>query len=80
MGLEKERRAASSAVEETMAKILLRQNEKGLIVRQFRQYSEMAEQKQAYDQEVIENMKWIILNLQEEKICMEKPTSDGQDD
>lgn len=68
MELEKERRAASSAADEAMAKILLLSNEKGLVEREARMYREMAEQKQAYDREVIDNLKWIISRLQEENL------------
>lgn len=80
MELEKERKAALSAADEAMAKIMLLQNEKGLMEREARQYREMMEQKQAYDREIVENLKWIILNLQEEKMSTEKPVSNGQDD
>nr|XP_009392039.2 PREDICTED: uncharacterized protein LOC103978060 [Musa acuminata subsp. malaccensis] len=61
---EKERVAASSAADEAMAKIAKLQNEKGLIEREARLYREMAEQKQSYDDMVIETLHWIIMKLE----------------
>jgi hypothetical protein len=58
--LEKERRAAASAADETMAKISCLRNEKALVEREARQYREFAQQKQMYDRHVIESLQWMI--------------------
>jgi hypothetical protein len=58
--LEKERRAAASAADETMAKIACLRNEKALVEREARQDREIAQQKQMYDRHVIESLQWMI--------------------
>ncbi|XP_072974407.1 protein FLOURY 1-like [Typha angustifolia] len=65
--VEKERKASSSAADEAMAKILTLQSEKALIEREARQYREIAEQKQLYDQQVIESLQWFILRFEAER-------------
>ncbi|PKA47179.1 hypothetical protein AXF42_Ash017124 [Apostasia shenzhenica] len=66
--LEQERRAARSAVDEMMMKIMLLQKEKGVVEMEARQIRELAEQKGAYDLELIENLKWIVLRHEVEKM------------
>jgi hypothetical protein len=58
--LEKERRAAASAADETMAKIAFLRSEKALVEREAKQFREMAQQKQLYDRQVIESLQWVI--------------------
>ncbi|KAJ7968332.1 Methylmalonate-semialdehyde dehydrogenase [Quillaja saponaria] len=78
--LEKERMAAASAAEEAMAMILRLQSEKSSVEIQANQYRRMAEQKQEYDQEIIQSLRWIImkhesqLSLLEDKLrlCRQK--------
>lgn len=74
--LEKERKAASSAADEAMAKILRLQDEKALIEREARQYREIAEQKQMYDQQVIESLRGVVSWLEatmDEVLSYESP-------
>nr|CAD1825252.1 unnamed protein product [Ananas comosus var. bracteatus] len=74
--LEKERKAASSAADEAMAKILRLQDEKALIEREARQYREIAEQKQMYDQQVIESLQGVVSWLEatmDEVLSYESP-------
>lgn len=77
--LEEERRAAASAADEAMAKILSLQNEKASVEREARRYREIAEQRKAYDQQYIEQLQWLIEKLESEKGEMEgKFESGGQ--
>ncbi|KAK6916207.1 GTD-binding domain [Dillenia turbinata] len=70
--LEKERVAAASAAEEAMAMILRLQNEKSSIEIHANQYKRVAEQKQLYDQEVIESLRWIIMKHESDKQALEQ--------
>ncbi|BFG41299.1 hypothetical protein CerSpe_275730 [Prunus speciosa] len=70
--LEKERMAAASAAEETMAMILRLQNEKSCIEIQANQYRRMAEQKQQYDEEVIQSLQWIIMKHESERSLLQE--------
>lgn len=70
--LEKERMAAASAAEETMAMILRLQNEKSCIEIQANQYRRMAEQKQRYDEEVIQSLQWIIMKHESERSLLQE--------
>ncbi|XP_077234083.1 protein FLOURY 1-like [Tasmannia lanceolata] len=75
--LEKERSAASSAVNEAMAMIVRLQNEKSSIEMEAREFRFGTAQKQLYDHEVIHSLRCIILqhaserrNLEEQlKLC-----------
>ncbi|CAL0334362.1 unnamed protein product [Lupinus luteus] len=69
--IEKERVAASSAAEETMAMILRLQSEKSSIEIQANQFRRMVEQKQEYDEEVIEEMRWVIMQHESQKSLLE---------
>lgn len=59
--LEKERTASASAAEETMAMILRLQSEKSSAEIEANQFRRMAEKKQQHDQEVIDSLRWIIM-------------------
>ncbi|XP_010459439.2 PREDICTED: uncharacterized protein LOC104740518 [Camelina sativa] len=61
--LEKERRAAESATEEAMAMLLKLRMEKSVVEMEAKQYKRVAEQKQAYDQEVIQSLQWMLMKL-----------------
>ncbi|KAJ4967604.1 hypothetical protein NE237_019453 [Protea cynaroides] len=69
--LEKERTAAASAAEETMAMIQRLQKEKNLVEMQAKQFRKLAEQKQLYDQEVIECLRSIILKHESDRSLLE---------
>lgn len=69
--IEKERVAASSAAEETMAMILRLQSEKSSVEIQANQFRRMVEQKQEYDQEVIESLRWTIMQHESQKSLLE---------
>ncbi|XP_031493845.1 uncharacterized protein LOC116259951 [Nymphaea colorata] len=58
--LEKERKAAASAAHEAMVMILRLQNEKHLIELQAQQQQREAQQRQLYDEEVIQSLREII--------------------
>ncbi|XP_018435711.2 protein FLOURY 1-like [Raphanus sativus] len=60
MELEKERRAAESAAEEAMAMLLKLRMEKSAVEMEANQYKRVAEQKQVYDQEVIQSLQWML--------------------
>ncbi|CAA0217361.1 unnamed protein product [Arabidopsis thaliana] len=70
--LEKERRAAESAAEEAMAMLLKLRMEKSVVEMETKQYKRVAEQKQVYDQEVIQSLQWMLMKLDddEDKIQM----------
>ncbi|XP_059313823.1 protein FLOURY 1-like [Lycium ferocissimum] len=86
--LEKERMAAATAAEETMAMILRLQNEKSLVEMETNQYKRLAEEKQLHDQEVIQSLQWLVLKHESErtiledqlKLCREKLKSFGKRD
>ncbi|KAK7840687.1 protein floury 1-like [Quercus suber] len=69
--LEKERMAAASAAEEAMAMILRLQREKSSIEIQANQYRRLAEQKQQYDQEVIQSLRWIVMKHKSNRSLLE---------
>lgn len=69
--LEKERMAAASAAEETMAMILRLQSEKSSIEMQANQYRRLAEQKQQYDQHVIRSLQWIVMKHESNRSLLE---------
>ncbi|XP_042509355.1 probable myosin-binding protein 6 [Macadamia integrifolia] len=69
--LEKERTAAASAAEEAMSMIRRLQNEKSSVEMQANQYRRLAEQKQFYDQEVIQSLRWIILKHESDRNLLE---------
>ncbi|KAJ3679692.1 hypothetical protein LUZ60_017703 [Juncus effusus] len=58
--LEREREASASASEEALAKIMFLQSEKALVEREARQYRELMEKKEMYDQEIIEHLQFVI--------------------
>ncbi|KAG2303163.1 hypothetical protein Bca4012_061966 [Brassica carinata] len=61
--LEKERRAAESAAGEAMAMLLKLRMEKSAVEMEANQYRRVAEQKQVYDKEVIQSLKWMLMKL-----------------
>ncbi|XP_061370862.1 myosin-binding protein 3-like [Gastrolobium bilobum] len=69
--IEKERGAASSAAEEAMAMILRLQSEKSSVEIQANQFRRMVEQKQDYDQEVIESLRWTVMQHESQKSLLE---------
>ncbi|CAN4107885.1 unnamed protein product [Withania somnifera] len=69
--LEKERMAAATAAEETMAMILRLQNEKSLVEMEANQYKRLAEEKQLHDQEVIQSLQWLVLQHESERSILE---------
>ncbi|KAL8097401.1 hypothetical protein AgCh_030505 [Apium graveolens] len=69
--LEKERMAAATAAEETMAMILRLQKEKSVIEMEAHQYRRLAEEKQLHDQEVIESLRWIAMRCQSAGLQLE---------
>lgn len=62
--LEKERKAAASSLDSAMAMIFKLQNEMSLSQLEARQFRELAKEKQNHDREVIEHLKWVILNAE----------------
>lgn len=69
--LEKERMAAASAAEEAMAMILRLQSEKSCVEMQAKQYRRMAEQKQQYDEAIIQSLQWIVMKHESERSLLE---------
>lgn len=69
--LDKERMAAATATEETMAMILRLQNEKSLVEMEANQYKRLAEEKQLHDQEVIQSLQWLVLQHESERSILE---------
>ncbi|KAK7328077.1 hypothetical protein VNO77_22173 [Canavalia gladiata] len=69
--IEKERVAASSAAEEAMAMILRLQSEKSAVEIQAKQFRRVVEQKEEYDQEVIESLRWTVVELETQKNLLE---------
>ena len=70
--LEKERCAAATAADETMAMILRLQEEKALIGMEAKQYQRLIEEKSAYDAEEMNILKEILLRREREKHFLEK--------
>ncbi|KAL4274685.1 hypothetical protein HN51_057511 [Arachis hypogaea] len=70
--IENERIAAASAAEEAMAMILRLQNEKSAIEIQANQFRRMMDQKQDYDNEVIDNLRWSIVHHENQKSLLEE--------
>uniref|UniRef100_A0A2P2JB12 GTD-binding domain-containing protein n=1 Tax=Rhizophora mucronata TaxID=61149 RepID=A0A2P2JB12_RHIMU len=74
--LEKERMAAASAVDEAMRLILRLQSEMSSMEIEANQYRRFTEQKQEYDEQVIQSLKWIVMkrecemSILEEKLIM----------
>ncbi|CAN4111989.1 unnamed protein product [Withania somnifera] len=69
--LEKERMAAATAAEETMAMILRLQNEKSLVEMEANQYKRLGEEKQIHDQELIQSLQWLVLQHESERSILE---------
>ncbi|KFK43992.1 hypothetical protein AALP_AA1G200700 [Arabis alpina] len=65
--LEKERRASESAAEEAMAMLLKLRMEKSSVEMEAKQYKKVAEQKQIYDQQVIQSLQWMLMKLDDEE-------------
>ena len=70
--LEKERTAAASSAEEAMAMILRLQNEKSAAEIEANQFRRMAEGRLEYDQEVIEELQWMITQHEIQKSLLEE--------
>ncbi|KAI4367515.1 hypothetical protein MLD38_023245 [Melastoma candidum] len=69
--LEKERAATATAIDETMAMIARLQGEKNAAEVSANQERRMAEQKQAYDQEVIESLRWMLARSEDRRDILE---------
>ncbi|XP_010112252.2 protein FLOURY 1-like [Morus notabilis] len=69
--LEKERLAAASAAEEAMAMILRLQSERSSVEMEANQYRRMAEQKQVYNEGIIQSLQWIVAKHEEERSGLE---------
>ncbi|CAN6482314.1 unnamed protein product [Victoria cruziana] len=69
--LEKERKAAASAAHEAMVMILRLQNEKHLIELQAQQQQREAQQRQLYDEEVIQSLREIMSKQELEREALE---------
>ncbi|WCJ18194.1 hypothetical protein M5689_000566 [Euphorbia peplus] len=65
--LEKERMASASSADEAMAMISRLQREKSSVEIEANQFRRMAEQQQAYDEEVIQSLQWMIMKYESEK-------------
>ncbi|KAJ0977293.1 hypothetical protein J5N97_012767 [Dioscorea zingiberensis] len=70
--LEKDRSAAATAADETMAMIMKLQEEKAELRMEVRQYQIVVEEKYAYIEEEMEILKEIIVNREKEKHALEK--------
>lgn len=70
--IEKERVAASSAAEEAMAMILRLQSEKSSVEIEANQFRRMVEERQEYDHEEIESLRWTVLQLESHKSLLEQ--------
>ncbi|MED6106541.1 hypothetical protein PIB30_116581 [Stylosanthes scabra] len=70
--LEKERTAAASSAEEAMAMILRLQNEKSSAEIESNQFRRMADERQGYEQELIEELQWTINQHEIEKNVLEE--------
>ncbi|KAI6701600.1 hypothetical protein NL676_015924 [Syzygium grande] len=71
MELEKERMAAASAADEAMSLILRLQSEKSSIEMRANQDRRLAEQKQQYDWEVIESLRWTAASHESRRRALE---------
>ncbi|XP_030539233.1 uncharacterized protein LOC115747281 [Rhodamnia argentea] len=71
MELEKERIAAASAADEAMSLILRLQSEKSSVELRANQDRRLAEQKQQYDWEVIESLRWMAASHEERRRALE---------
>ncbi|KAI3439243.1 uncharacterized protein J3R85_004964 [Psidium guajava] len=69
--LEKERIAAASAADEAMSLILRLQSEKSSIEMTANQDRRLAEQKQQYDWEVIESLRWMAAHHESRRMALE---------
>ncbi|KAI4375901.1 hypothetical protein MLD38_013717 [Melastoma candidum] len=69
--LEKERAATASAIDETMAMIVRLQGEKNAVLVRANQERRMAEQKQAYDREVIDSLWWMLARSEDRRDVLE---------
>ncbi|RYR18715.1 hypothetical protein Ahy_B03g063330 [Arachis hypogaea] len=69
--LEKERTAAASSAEEAMAMILRLQNEKSSAEIESNQFRRMADERQGYEQELIEELQWTINQHEIQKNILE---------
>ncbi|CAN8292670.1 unnamed protein product [Cochlearia groenlandica] len=65
--VEKERRASEEAAEEAMAMILKLRMEKNAVEMEAKQYKRIYEQKQIYDQQVIQALQWMLTKLDDEE-------------
>lgn len=70
--IDKERLAASSAAEEAMAMILRLQSEKSSVEIEANQFRRMVEERQEYDREVIESLRWNVVELDSQKSFLEE--------
>lgn len=70
--IEQEQGAAASAAEEAMAMILRLQSEKSAVEIQAKQFQRVVEQKQEYDLEVIESLRWTVVQVESQKNLLER--------
>lgn len=70
--LEKERMAAASAAEEAMAMIFRLQNEKSSLQIEANQVQRWAEEKQSYDEEVIQSLQCTLMQYEEDNNLLEE--------
>lgn len=70
--IEQEQGAAASAAEEAMAMILRLQSEKSAVEIQAKQFRRVVEQKQEYDLEVIESLRWTVVQVESQKNLLER--------
>lgn len=70
--IEKEQGAAASAAEEAMAMILRLQSEKSAVEIQAKQFRRVVEQKQEYDLEVMESLRWTVEQIESQKNIVER--------
>lgn len=68
--LEKDRMSAATAAEESMAMILRLQNEKSLIEMESNQYKRLVEQKLIYYQELIQSLKWLVMEHESDRTAL----------
>nr|KYP63090.1 hypothetical protein KK1_017655 [Cajanus cajan] len=70
--IEQERGAAASAAEEAMAMILRLQSEKSAVEIQAKQFRRVVEQRQEYDHEVMESLRWTAEQEESQKNLLER--------
>ncbi|KHN33571.1 hypothetical protein glysoja_005613 [Glycine soja] len=70
--IEQEQGAAASAAEEAMSMILRLQSEKSAVEIQAKQFRRVVEQKQEYDLEVIESLRWTVVQVESQKNLLER--------